>query len=285
MQVGAGTNAVVTGGASGIGLSVARLLAARGARVVASDVNEEALAAAVGAAKDEGLDLVGLPADVSSFASMTDLAATVDDQVGPVHVLHLNAGIAGMLSLLEGDDPGPWERIVGINLLGVVWGIKSFAPAMVAHGDEGFIVATSSGAGAEGTAYQQPGYAATKNAVVSLIESLYGQLRDAESKIRAGILLPPLTATNLAGDPSIMAHVETFLRNKGVPASVVQPDQVAELLVDGIERGRFFIRAGNEQNDIFDGSITDEFLEWNEAVIRGRAEVELADAQPDRYLW
>jgi len=284
MKLEQGTNAVVTGGASGIGLAVGRLLASKGARVVISDVNEDGLAAAVAAAADDGLELTGIAADVSSLDSMRDLAETVAEQLGHVHLLHLNAGIAGMQSLLD-DDAGPWEQIVGVNLLGVVWGIKAFVPGMIAHGEEGFVAATSSGAGAEGTAYQQPAYAATKMAVVTLMESLHGQLRDAESKIAAGILLPPLTATHLAGDPSIMAHVETFLRNKGVPASVVQPEQVAAMLVDGVERGRFFMRAGKEQNDMFDGAITDDFLEWNEAVIRGRAEVELADAHPDRYLW
>jgi short-subunit dehydrogenase len=148
------------------------------------------------------------------------------------------------------------------------------------------VLATSSGAGAEGTSYQSPGYAATKNGVVTLMECLYGQLRDRKSKVRAGLVFPPLTATNLAGSPETMKMVEGHLQSSGVPAVLVEPEGVAEMIVDGIKRGRFFIRADRRENEaFFGGAHSDEFFSWNGRMIRGRSEQQLADGRPDSYLW
>ena len=176
--------------------------------------------------------------------------------------------------------------MVGVNLLGVVWGIKAFIRRMIESGEEGLVLATSSGAGAEGTIYMSAAYAPTKNAVVSIMECLYGQLRDQESQVRVGIVFPPLTATSLSGDPETMKLVESHLQSTGVPAVLVQPDEVAKMIVDGIERGRFFIRTGREENDaFFGGAHSAEFFAWRERMVRGRADAQLSDGTPDHYLW
>jgi short-subunit dehydrogenase len=170
--------------------------------------------------------------------------------------------------------------------MGVVWGIKAFVPRMLEAGEEGVVLATTSGAGTDGTTYTGNAYAATKNAVLSVMECLYGQLRDKQSLVRAGLVFPPLTATNLAGDGADMKLVEGMLNSRGVPAVLIQPEQVAELVLDGVERGRFFIRIGREENErIFGGALSDEYFAWNEAMIRGRAEAQLGDGAPDSYLW
>lgn len=222
---------------------------------------------------------------MASNESVVALADQVLEQFGHVNVLHLNAGVSAGANLL-GADPAAWQRIIGVNYLGVVWGVAAFVPRMIESGQPGAVIATSSGAGGEGTSYQQPGYASTKAAVVTLMECLHGQLRDANSAIRAGVLFPPLTATRLAGDPATMEFVQGYLRSQRVPATLVQPESVAALLVDGIERDRFFIRAGaGEDEAYFDGKLGGEFMEWNERMISGRAAAQIGNTAPDPYLW
>ena len=281
----AGKVAVVTGAGGGIGLATGRRLAQRGMRVVLADVNEPRLAAAAAACRADGLEVRDVATDVSDFAAMRRLADAAYAEFGAVHLVHLNAGIGSGTSLFD-DATDNWERIIGVNFMGVVWGIKAFVPRMLAGGEEGVVLATSSGAGAEGTAYTTPGYTSTKAAVLSVMECLYGQLRDQGAKLQVGVVFPPLTATNLAGSPENMKYVEAQLKATGVDITLVEPEEVAAMIVDGVERQRFFIRAGAAENTAwFGGRITDAFRDWNARMVRGRAEAQLSDGPPDGYLW
>jgi NAD(P)-dependent dehydrogenase (short-subunit alcohol dehydrogenase family) len=282
----AGKAAVITGAASGIGLATVRTLGREGMKVVMADLDAERLREAADRCLADGLAVHPVPTDVSDFDAMRHLADVSHATFGAVHVLHLNAGVGGGTANLLDEDTSSWRRVIGVNLLGVVWGIKAFLPRMKEAAQEAVILATSSGAGAEGTSYRSPGYAATKLAVVSVMESLYGALRDERSPIRVSIAFPPLTATRLSGDPANMKYVQQFLQSQGVPAVVVEPQPVAEMILDGIKRDRFFIRLGAEENkQIFNRSQPPEYFEWSERVIRGRAEAQLADGAPDGYLW
>ena len=81
-------------------------------------------------------------------------------------------------------------------------------------------------------------------------------------------------------------QVEAWLRGNGVPSTLMQPEDVAELLLDGIRHGRFYIRIGQEESErLFDGAVGDDFFAWNERVIRGRAEAQISDGTPDGHLW
>jgi len=280
-----GKVAVITGAGGGIGLATGRLLARQGMRVVLADINEPRLEAAGAACRDDGLDVLTVPTDVSSFASMQRLADAAYGAFGGVHVLHLNAGIGSGASLFD-DRTDNWEAAVGVNYLGVVWGIKAFVPRMVEAGEEAVVLATSSGAGAEGTAYTTPAYSSTKVAVLSVMECVYGQLRERGSNVRSGVVFPPLTATNLAGTPENMKAVEAQLKASGVDATLVAPEAVAAMVLDGITRSRFFIRAGEAENGAFyGGRISAGFRDWNARVVRARAEAQLSDGGPDAYLW
>lgn len=281
-----GKVAVVTGAASGIGACTAALLAKQGMKVVLADVSEERLAEGVAAIVADGGEAIAVKTDVSDFESVKALAAKAYDTYGAVHVVHLNAGIATSSSLFD-DEIDSWKRITSINYLGVIWGIKAFVNRMIEGGDEGVILATSSGAGAEGTSYYTPAYSSGKMAVVSIMECLYGQLRDRKARIRAGLVFPPLTATRLAGDnPAVLQGTEAHLRAGGVPATLVQPDGVAEMVLDGIRGDRFFISANPRvSKELFDGAMSEEFFAWNADKIGGRAKAQLADGKPDGYLW
>ncbi|SEP19442.1 SDR family NAD(P)-dependent oxidoreductase [Trujillonella endophytica] len=280
MEELSGRTAVVTGGAAGIGRAVGRRLAREGMTVVLADRDADALDATVAELRGEGAEVTGVPTDVSDPDANARLADAAYDAHGAVHLLHLNAGIGGTVPLLD-PDPKVWQRVVGVNLLGVVYGIKAFGARMVESGEPGVIVATSSGAGAEGTSYLSGPYAATKNAVVSVMESLYGELRDRKAAVRAAVLFPPLTASSM-GNP----QVEAWLRGNGVPATLMQPEDVAELLLDGVRRGRFYIRIGREQSaSLYNGAVSDDFFEWNERVIRSRAEAQISDGTPEGHLW
>jgi NAD(P)-dependent dehydrogenase (short-subunit alcohol dehydrogenase family) len=281
-----GKVATITGAASGIGLATVRALGREGMSVVMADANETALQEAAESCAADGLTVRAVTTDVSDANAVRRLADVTYDMFGAVHVLHLNAGIGGGAASLSDEKVAPWQQVLGINLLGVVWGIKAFLPRMKQADQEAVILATSSGAGAEGTAFRSPGYAATKLAVVSVMESLYGALRADHSPVRAAIVFPPLTATGLGGNPANMKFVEQFLQSEGVPATLVEPESVAEMIVDGIKRGRFFIRMGREENKaFFNDSQAPEFFDWNDRVIRGRAEAQLTYGTPDDYLW
>jgi len=281
----AGKVAVITGAASGIGLATVRALGHEGMSVIMADVNEAALKEAADGCTADGLTVRPFATDVSDFTAMQRLADASYDAFGAVHLLHLNAGIGGGVSLFDAETAN-WDRIIGVNLLGVVWGIKAFVPRMREVGAEALILATSSGAGAEGNSYRSVGYAATKLAVVSVMESLYGSLAAEKSPVSAAIVFPPLTATSLNGAPANMKFVEQFLQSEGVPAMLVKPEQVASMIVDGIKRGRFFIRMGEEENTRFyEGSHGAEFFAWSERVITGRSRAQLSDGDPHDYLW
>ena len=279
-----GKVAVVTGAASGIGRATARLLAQQGMKVVLAGRHKDGLDAVVDELRRASLEAMSVVADAADFGAMQQLARSAYDAYGAVHIVHLNAGVLEGGSFFD-DVTDNWQQVIDVNLKGVIWGIKAFAQRMIDGGDEGYIIATSSGAGTEGTSYMSASYAATKIATLSLMESLYGHLRDKQSRIKAGVLFPPLTATNLMGGPEAMKGVETYLRNRGVPAILVQPEQVAELLLDGVKRERFFLRVGrSESSRLFDGQFDDDYFQWSEHLIRGRAEAVIADGKPDGYL-
>jgi len=190
----AGKVAVVTGGASGIGLALAHRLAAEGMHLVVADVEEPALAAAVTELSSHGVEVLAVPTDVSVWESVEALAAASVDRFGAVHVVCNNAGVgAGGLSWEM--SLAEWSWIVGVNLWGVIHGIRAFVPLLLAQ-DEGHVVNTASMAGL----IAGPGMAAycgTKHAVVGVTESLHYELMARGSAVRATVVCPGIIATRL----------------------------------------------------------------------------------------
>jgi NADP-dependent 3-hydroxy acid dehydrogenase YdfG len=162
--------AVITGAASGIGRGMAETFAAAGMRVVLSDVEEDALDATTAEIRGAGADVCAVPADVSHADDVTALAESALRRYGAVHILCNNAGVfTGSRPSWEStlDD---WAWILGVNLMGVVHGIRTFLPVMIEQDDEAHIVNTASLAGliTGGSLY-----GATKSAVVALSETVH----------------------------------------------------------------------------------------------------------------
>jgi NAD(P)-dependent dehydrogenase (short-subunit alcohol dehydrogenase family) len=278
--------AVVTGGASprGIGHATGALLAREGMRVVLADIDGAGLEAAVAAIRGAGGDVSSVVTDVSDCASVRHLADEVYAHHGRADVVFLNAGIAGGGSLFD-DEMDSWRRVVGINFMGVLHGIKAFVPRMLAQGGHSHLLATSSGAGVNGTMYTSASYATTKQAVCTLMECLYGQLRDMGADIQTTVVLPPLARTNLAGDPATMAYVEEGLRGSGVPAVLVEPEEVARVVHQAIVDDSFWGHPTHAQDAAIFGGRLKEMTDWQDEMNRAEAAALINRTPPDAYLW
>lgn len=196
MQDFAGKVAVITGAASGIGRAIAEQCVALGVKTVLADVEQAALDQAGSHLQSRGGTVLCVRTDVSKRADIEALAGKAYDAFGQVHLLFNNAGIGagGVAWEATWND---WEWAIGVNLWGVINGIKVFLPRMIAQQTECHVVNTSSGAGLIAGAGSAP-YVTTKHAVVALSENLYLGLAQRKSPIKVSVLCPGTTRTNIA---------------------------------------------------------------------------------------
>lgn len=179
--------AVVTGGASGIGKALSKAFLGEGMKVVIADVEEPALKAAV---EDLGGDVMGVVTDVSDANSVRTLADRVYDAHGACHILCNNAGVAAPNLDLWETESSDFQWVHGVNVAGVAHGVQAFVPRMIASGEEGFVLNTSSGDGGISPLAQQVVYASSKAAVSTMTECLAAQLIGRGTKLRAAIFYP-----------------------------------------------------------------------------------------------
>lgn len=253
MQDLKGKIAVVTGSAGGIGRSLVERFAAEEMRVVLADVEVTALDKAVEELRGEGADVIGAPVDVTSFESVSDLADAAYEAYGAVHVLCNNAGVGPPGGLVWDSTPNDWKWAFSVNVFGVAHGVQAFVPRMIASGDEGIVINTSSPDGPIAPMPQAACYAATKCAVTCLTECLAAQLQAEGTNLSAAVFYPSgkgLLDTGLwtsdRNRPDELARerprstpVMTVaeLAEKGIP---IQPlDELSDMVVDGIKAGRF----------------------------------------------
>jgi NAD(P)-dependent dehydrogenase (short-subunit alcohol dehydrogenase family) len=232
-----GRVAVITGGASGIGLASARRLAERGMRICLADHDEEGLAGA--AAAIEG----SLPVltDVCDFASVTALAETVTSQLGPVSMLMNHVGTGGARDPMQ--DLERWHFVIQTNLFGVLHGIQAFLPAMVASGEPGIVVNTGSKQGIT-TPPGDTAYNVSKAGVKVATEGLQHVLRNTPGcKVSAHLLVPGWVHTGL-----------TARQGTEKPPGAWSPDQLVDRLLERMGAGDFYIVCpDNEVSSELDG--------------------------------
>jgi NAD(P)-dependent dehydrogenase (short-subunit alcohol dehydrogenase family) len=229
----AGNCAVVTGGASGIGLAAAKRFAAIGLNVVIADLPGERLdraaAELAGASPNGAKGVLAAPTDVSQLAEVEALEKAATSAFGPVAVLMNNAGIGPGSSILAGDWDA-WRRVVDVNLWGIIHGGKTFAPGMIASGRRAMIVNTGSKQGIT-TPPGDPAYNLSKAGVKAFSEALQHELRNTEGcKVTAHLLIPGFVFTPLT------AHGRAQK-----PAGAWTPEQTVDFMMGELNAGTFYI--------------------------------------------
>lgn len=241
----AGRAAFVTGAGRGIGLGIARALARSGVNVALADIDEAALGKVASEIAALGVRALAVPVDVSDAAAMKAAAGEVQAAFGKLHILVNNAGVAAAPRPVSQLRPEEWDWLFGVNVYGVLHGLRFFLPLIRQHGEGGHVVNTASIGGLQvrpgrGTG----GYATTKYAVVAISESLEHEL--AGSTIGVSVLCPAAVDTSIYqssgrrparfGGPTAAADISAEMLPDALP-----PDVVGERVVHAIRTGEFFV--------------------------------------------
>ncbi|MBC7584430.1 MAG: SDR family NAD(P)-dependent oxidoreductase [Tardiphaga sp.] len=227
-----GSVALVTGGGAGIGLAAATRFAKSGLKTCIVDLGRDRLAAAeaqLAAASPSGADAVlAVEADVSRLEEMQQLALTVADRFGGVDVLMNNAGIQPGSAIF--GPRGNWEKVLGVNLWGVINATQALVPGMIARGRPGLIVNTGSKQGIT-TPPGDPAYNISKAGVKAFTEALQYELRNTEGcRLSAHLLIPGFVFTGLTANG-----------RSEKPAAAWTPEQTVDFMMTGLDAGDFYI--------------------------------------------
>ncbi len=249
----AGRVAVITGATGGLGQALAQRLARAQMKLVLADLDDRALASAVTELGRAGATAIGVRTDVRKAADVEALAARTLKEYGAVHLVCNNAGVAPVGAAWE-STAADWEWVLGVNLWGVIHGVRVFTPILLGQGDEGHIVNTASVAGL----IAPPGMAAynvSKHAVVALTESLHHDLVARGAKVRCTVVCPAYFPSGIADSertrpaeladpgrtkPHAQRALEENLR-KAVTAGKLSADDVAAAVVDAVREARFYV--------------------------------------------
>ncbi len=247
-----GRVAVVTGAAGGIGLGMVRAFAGAGMRVVIADVRKDAIDAAVAEITGQGHEAIGVPTDVSKLADVEALAAAALDTFGHVHVLCNNAGV-GTFSPISRTSIDDWEWMLGIDLWGPIYGVKTFLP-LIEREEQGHINSTASIAGLVAGGAAGP-YNVAKHGIVALMTTLERELRAAKSSVRTSVLCPGAVNTGIGrnsvdsrrahqGKEPARSSAEGDKLSSKVTAALaggMDPDDVGRLVLDAIVTDTFWV--------------------------------------------
>ena len=245
-----GKTAVITGGASGIGRALADAFAAEGMRVVIADIEVDALDEAAGALRAAGASVLAVPTDVSHAEQMQALADRAVAAFGRVDVVCNNAGVALSGPAWE-HSLKDWEWLLGVNLWGVVHGIRTFVPLMLAQGGEGHIVNTGSVAGLTSNPFMSI-YNVSKHAVVTLSETLHKELSLMGTQVKVSVLCPGFVSTRILDaernrpatlrNPAPTERHPTFEEMaRTAIAAGLPPSEAAARVVDAVKHERFYV--------------------------------------------
>lgn len=264
---------VITGGGSGLGLAMARRFAREGMRLVLADVQADALAGAVAEFEAAGTPVLGVRCDVSRQADVDALRDAALDRFGKVHVLCNNAGVApgGLAWESTLED---WQWCLGVNVYGVIHGLRSFVPQLIAQNEPAHIVNTASVAGL----LSPPGmaiYCVSKHAVVTLTECLHHDLASKTDLVKASVLCPAYVPTGISDSernrpaelrnapreptPDDLAREEAL--RHAVKSGRITADDVAERVFEAVRDERFYILTHQKIKGAIETRMQDILLE------------------------
>tara|TARA_R110001599_G_scaffold8651_5_gene42003 strand:- start:35377 stop:36258 length:882 start_codon:yes stop_codon:yes gene_type:complete len=265
-----GKVAVITGGASGVGRSLAFALGRRGARIVVGDVDETAMADIDQALAAEGIEARVAHCDVTSAASLESLANVATEHFGGIQLVFANAGIgAGESGAMWDYSEKDWQWCFNVNIWGVINSIRVFMPRLIAANEPAHFVVTGSGNGALLVFPDAPIYTASKAAVHAITENLHYQVQAAESPVKVSALFPGphVVETGLfnsgrvrpealkkevEGNASGISSVDDMKRmaaEYGIELQTTHPDEVAAMAVAGLEEDAFWLLATTPETD------------------------------------
>ncbi len=248
-----GKVAVVTGGAGGLGRAMAMHFAREGMHVALADIDQAALDATAGELKALGARAIGVRADVSRGDDVEALARRVVAELGGVHVVCNNAGVSP-LGLAWENTVADWQWMLGVNLWGVIHGVRTFTPLLLAQ-DEGHIVNTASVAGLINPPNSAM-YNVTKHAVVALTETLHHDLGEKKSKVGCSVLCPAYVPTGIADSernrPAELANPASVRKSpeqlakeamlqKAVRSGKLSADDIGAAVLAAVKDNRFYI--------------------------------------------
>ncbi|HXW62084.1 MAG TPA: SDR family NAD(P)-dependent oxidoreductase [Candidatus Acidoferrales bacterium] len=251
--------AVVTGGASGIGLAMAQRFAREGMRVVIADIETEALAAAEREVRSMGSTVLAVRTDVSKSQDVEALAASALNAFGSVHIVCNNAGVAGTSGPLWERSIGDWQWVMGVNVWGVIHGIHTFVPIMLKQGEDAHVVNTASVAGLISRPFGGI-YHATKHAIVTISEVLHAELALAGAPIGVSVLCPGFVKTRIKDSSrnrpaelteGIVSPAAQAIRERvsSMVDAGISPDSVADKVLDAVREEKLYILTHSEFNE------------------------------------
>jgi NAD(P)-dependent dehydrogenase (short-subunit alcohol dehydrogenase family) len=245
--------AVVTGGASGLGLAMAKRFAAEGMKLVLADIEEEPLRKVETEFRKAGVPVIGIWTDVSRAQDIERLAEKTLATFGAVHLLCNNAGVGPGGTVWE-NTAADWEWVLGVNVWGVIHGVRAFVPIMLRQDVECHVVNTASVAGL----LSVPGmgmYCVSKHAVVTLTECLHHDLVRRDAKVAVSLLCPAYVPTGIVDSernrPALLRNApraktaeeqarEEQMRH-AVMSGRISAEQVADMVLDAVRSNRFYV--------------------------------------------
>lgn len=260
-----GKVAVVTGGASGIGLAIADRFGREGCKIMLADIEGQSLIRAVDQLRAAGIDAQGLVTDVADFDAVVRLREKVGALWGPTQLLFNNAGVSitGPTWLMSADD---WRWVWDVNVWGVVNGIRAFLPGMIEHGEPGHVINTGSLASFNGNGDHAP-YCSSKAAVLGLSQSLYSEMAALMTGIDVSIVCPGMVATRIHqswrnrpendapwsdrefADQGFIEGSNEF-QGRGIT-----PEIIAEATFEAVRERRFYVFAGQTWPRFMEGTV------------------------------
>lgn len=243
--------AVITGGGSGLGRAMAHRFAAEGMKIVLADMDEKAMAATQAELTGKGAAALSVRTDVSQAEQLDALAEKTLQAFGAVHIVANNAGVAEGGAVWE-NTLADWQWVLGVNVWGVIHGLRTFTPIMLKQGSEGHIINTASVAGL----LSPPGmgiYCVSKHAVVTLSETLYQDLAERNARIKCSVLCPAFVPTGIADSarnrPAQLAERQKSDKDLAQEEAVrhaiahgkISAEQVAEAVFQAVRDEKFYI--------------------------------------------